>query len=198
MKIYDAAEDGNLEELKKLISAGADIEERDNLGFTALHNAAFYGHSECLKELIKAGADIKSLTRGGTTALEEAEDEGETECITILEQAQRELEAKKELEELDKSAQLPEMKQSEFSQSLTKTLEELGTMLLSKNASYGNAALEPLRIFSKADSVEQLKVRIDDKLSRLQRGAEIGEDTVKDLTGYLILFLMARCKNDKN
>lgn len=196
MKIYEAAENGNLEELNKLISAGADIEERDRMGFTALHNAAFWGYTECLKELIKAGADI--LTRGGKTALELAEDEGETECIAILKQAQRDLESKKELEELDKSAQLPEMKQSDFSQSLTKTLEELGTMLLSKNASYGNAALEPLRIFSKADSVEQLKVRIDDKLSRLQRGSEIGEDTVKDLTGYLILYLMARSKNDKS
>lgn len=103
---------------------------------------------------------------------------------------------KEELEDLDKSAQVPEIKQSDFSQSLTKTLEEIGTMLLSKNASYGNAALEPLRIFSKADSMEQLKVRIDDKLSRLQRGSDIGEDTVKDLTGYLILFLMARAKNE--
>lgn len=194
MKIYGAAENGNLEELQKLIAAGADIEERDNVGCTALHNAAFWGYTECLKELIKAGADI--LTRGGKTALELAEDEGETECIAILKQAQRDLESKKELEELDKSAQVPEVKQSAFSQSLTKTLKELGTMLLSKNASYGNAALDPLRIFSKADSVEQLKVRIDDKLSRLQRGSEIGEDTVKDLAGYLILFLMARSKND--
>ena len=105
---------------------------------------------------------------------------------------------KEELEELDKSAQVPEVKQSDFSKALTKTLEEIGTMLLSKNASYGNAALEPLRIFSKANSMEQLKVRIDDKLSRLQRGSEIGEDTVKDLTGYLILFLMARANNDKS
>lgn len=199
MKIYEAAENGNLEELQKLISAGADIEERDEVGWTALHCAAFFGHSECLKELIKAGADINSLTiKGRQTALEKAEYKDETECIAILEQAQRDLEAKKELEELDKSLQVPEIKKSKFSKSLTKTLEELGTMLLSKNASYGNAALEPLRIFSKADSVEQLKVRIDDKLSRLQRGAEIGEDTVKDLTGYLILFLMARSKNDKN
>jgi hypothetical protein len=41
-------------------------------------------------------------------------------------------------------------------------------MLLSKNASYGNSALEPVRIFSKADPVEQLKVRLDDKVAEAQ------------------------------
>jgi ankyrin repeat protein len=197
MKIYEAAETGNLEELQKLIAAGI-VNMQDMDGWTALHYAAINGRIECLAELIKAGADINVKNNAGFTPLDKAKYNDNIECIKILEQAQRDLEAKKELEELDKSAQLPEMKQSEFSQSLTKTLEELGTMLLSKNASYGNAALEPLRIFSKADSVEQLKVRIDDKLSRLQRGSEIGEDTVKDLTGYLILYLMARCKNDKS
>lgn len=39
-------------------------------------------------------------------------------------------------------------------------------MLLAKNAAYGNSALEPVRIFSKADPTEQIRVRIDDKLSR--------------------------------
>lgn len=62
-------------------------------------------------------------------------------------------------------------------------------MLLEKNASYGNSALDPMRVFSRAPAAEQLKVRIDDKLSRLARGSEFpDEDTVKDLIGYLLLY----------
>ena len=66
------------------------------------------------------------------------------------------------------------------------------TMLLAKNAAYGNSAIEPLRIMSKASPVEQILVRIDDKLSRLARGSAAGEDVEQDLLGYLILLRVAR------
>jgi len=67
-------------------------------------------------------------------------------------------------------------------------------MLLEKNARYGDSAMQPRRIFSKADHLEQLKVRIDDKLSRI---ATMGpdsedEDTTGDLIGYLVLLRIAR------
>lgn len=72
--------------------------------------------------------------------------------------------------------------------------DAIKAMLLEKNTAYGNSALEPVRIFSKADSVEQIKVRIDDKISRLARGSEIGDDTVMDLIGYLVLLRIAKRK----
>lgn len=65
-------------------------------------------------------------------------------------------------------------------------------MLLEKNRAYGNSALDPLRIFSKADPEEQIRVRIDDKLSRLARGSSAGEDVELDLVGYLVLLRVAR------
>lgn len=65
-------------------------------------------------------------------------------------------------------------------------------MLLAKNKAYGNSALDPARIFSKADPMEQIKVRIDDKLSRLARGSDAGEDVEQDLIGYLVLLRVAR------
>lgn len=65
-------------------------------------------------------------------------------------------------------------------------------MLLAKNKAYWNSALDPVRIFSKADPVEQIKVRIDDKLSRLARGDAAGEDVEQDLIGYLVLLRVAR------
>lgn len=69
--------------------------------------------------------------------------------------------------------------------------DEIKTMLIAKNKSYGNSALDPIRIFSKEGNYDQLLVRIDDKLSRIARGGNSSEDTVKDLTGYLILLLIA-------
>ena len=65
-------------------------------------------------------------------------------------------------------------------------------MLVQKNGSYGNSALDPVRIFSKATREEQILVRLDDKLSRVARGHASGEDVVLDLLGYLILLRMAR------
>lgn len=69
----------------------------------------------------------------------------------------------------------------------------MARMLMEKNAAYGNAALDPVRVFSQATPEEQILVRIDDKLSRIQRGHEFAdEDTVNDLIGYLILLKIAR------
>jgi len=68
---------------------------------------------------------------------------------------------------------------------------EVERILLAKNAAYGNSALQPVRIFSKADPIEQIRVRLDDKLSRLARGQAAGEDVTLDLIGYLMLLRVA-------
>ena len=65
-------------------------------------------------------------------------------------------------------------------------------VLCEKNAAYGNSALEPVRVFSRASAEEQILVRLDDKLSRLARGSAAGEDVVLDLLGYLVLLRIAR------
>lgn len=70
--------------------------------------------------------------------------------------------------------------------------DELKELLLEKNRKYGDSALNPVRIFSKASTLEQLKVRMDDKLSRLQNAQDDDdEDPVTDLIGYLILYKVA-------
>ena len=85
--------------------------------------------------------------------------------------------------------------------SMTKELKEIvdtcdgiKALLLSKNEKYGNSALKPVTVFSKLNSAEAIKARIDDKLSRI---ANVGlddatEDTLDDLIGYLILLKIAR------
>lgn len=79
------------------------------------------------------------------------------------------------------------MESNQFEQKVRKILNDIAELLILKNKSYGDSAMSPLRIFSKADRTEQIKVRIDDKLSRIARGNEIGEDTIQDLIGYLVL-----------
>ena len=74
---------------------------------------------------------------------------------------------------------------------LDKELDTISTMLIAKNRAYGNSALDPIRIFSTADTSEQIRVRLDDKLSRLSRGKPEGEDPLFDLIGYLLLLQIA-------
>lgn len=70
------------------------------------------------------------------------------------------------------------------------------SLLLKKNISYGNSAIEPLRLFSNASVEEQIMVRIDDKLSRLKNNQSYpGDNDVDDLIGYLILLKVVRRKS---
>jgi hypothetical protein len=76
-----------------------------------------------------------------------------------------------------------------FDTKIELVLEGIKEMLIQKNKKYGDSALNPLRLFSKSSSQEQLKVRIDDKLSRLKtQDISEDEDVVDDLIGYLVLY----------
>lgn len=84
-----------------------------------------------------------------------------------------------------------------FFDEVSDELLDIRNLLVAKNEAYGDAALNPIRIFSKADQVAGLKIRIDDKLSRLARGENAGEDVVLDLIGYLVLLRLAQRRGDK-
>lgn len=71
--------------------------------------------------------------------------------------------------------------------------DEIKDLLITKNRKYGNSALEPVSIFYRGDAGDALKVRIDDKLSRiLNRQHDEDEDVEDDLIGYLILLKVHR------
>ena len=71
--------------------------------------------------------------------------------------------------------------------------QEVIDLLIEKNESYGDSALNPAGVFASGNAVDNLCSRIDDKLMRIKtqgfRG--YGEDNVKDLIGYLILLKIA-------
>jgi len=71
--------------------------------------------------------------------------------------------------------------------------KEIGELVAQKNIAYGDSAVDPVRIFSNASPVEQILVRLDDKLSRFARGQEYpGDNDIDDLMGYLILLKIAK------
>lgn len=66
--------------------------------------------------------------------------------------------------------------------------DEIKELLLHKNRMYGNAAINPINIFSKASAEDYLNQQIDLKLSRIKnQQPDESEDTEQDLIGYLIL-----------
>jgi len=77
---------------------------------------------------------------------------------------------------------------------IKQTINEIEALLISKNIQYGDSVMEPISIFAKGSADDLIRVRIDDKLSRLVRGndsIESDEDIVQDLIGYLILLLIS-------
>jgi len=78
-----------------------------------------------------------------------------------------------------------------------KTCHGIAHMLIEKNIAYGDSALDPVRVFSRATPIEQLHVRIDDKLSRMMKGTDYpGDNDIDDLIGYLMLLKIAKEKYD--
>lgn len=87
--------------------------------------------------------------------------------------------------------------QNQFAEDLDEVLGKLRAMLRAKNAAYGDSALNPVRIVSRASAEEQIRVRIDDKLSRLARGSAAGEDVLHDLLGYLVILEIAALRRER-
>lgn len=70
--------------------------------------------------------------------------------------------------------------------------DAMADLNLYKNAQYGNIGSEPLGIFAKHMSKENLALngilqRLDDKLSRVKNAPELRANDICDIVGYLCL-----------
>jgi uncharacterized protein len=86
--LHGAAWSGDLREVKRLISAGADVNWRDSVGETALFGACAWGHQDVVRFLLSAGANHTLAEFGrGLTSLHWAASHGNIETIRTLVEA---------------------------------------------------------------------------------------------------------------
>ena len=69
ISIHKSATDGNIEAVKQHLAAGAEVNAKDEDGWTPLHLAAEEGHKETLKLLIDKGADVHAGDKDGDSPL---------------------------------------------------------------------------------------------------------------------------------
>lgn len=87
------------------------------------------------------------------------------------------------------------MSQVPFQQRVRRVLNMVEGVLMEKNRKYGDAALNPARIFSNASPEDAIRIRIDDKLKRLMnKQTDDTEDVELDIMGYLVLLAIAKQK----
>lgn len=81
--LHDAALEGNLDTVKKLIANGLDLNAKNKFGITPLHYASIAGHLEIVKYLLSNGANnIKS--NSGKTPLDFARDKEHVDIVSAL------------------------------------------------------------------------------------------------------------------
>lgn len=66
-------------------------------------------------------------------------------------------------------------------------VESIFSLLDYKNKNYGNAAAQPLNIFSKLNDTIKVGTRLDDKLARIKNSDTLRKNDIADVIGYLLL-----------
>ncbi|XP_078037149.1 ankyrin repeat domain-containing protein 49 [Augochlora pura] len=83
--VLEAAENGNLDNLRKLIAKNKHLLEcRDKDGYTPLHRASYAGHVDIVEYLLQAGASTSSKTMDNWEPLHSACCWNNVECAAVL------------------------------------------------------------------------------------------------------------------
>ena len=58
--LLNAVKEGDIKKVKLILASGADVNEKNKHGETAIDFAAFYGHIDICKLLIEKGSDVNT------------------------------------------------------------------------------------------------------------------------------------------
>lgn len=83
LAIWQAALNNNLEGVR-LLCQSSNLDKRNRLGETVLHNAAYGGSLEMVQYLVNAGADIAARSNSNTSVLHRAAEAGNLESVKWL------------------------------------------------------------------------------------------------------------------
>jgi ankyrin repeat protein/formylglycine-generating enzyme required for sulfatase activity len=87
LELFNAANNGDLAQVKQLIEEGADVNSVNKTGITALMRASQQGHLDVAKFLVNNGADVNAAATGGLngfTALMFASMNGHSDVVKFL------------------------------------------------------------------------------------------------------------------
>jgi ankyrin repeat protein len=87
-RLWDAAQRGNLSDVRAALSAGADINYKPGTGATPLIWASYFGHLEVVKYLVESGANLNLISEG-KTALDFARSNNKPAVVEYLTNASR-------------------------------------------------------------------------------------------------------------
>ncbi|KAI9813510.1 MAG: hypothetical protein M1832_006308 [Thelocarpon impressellum] len=85
-RLIDAASDGSLERVAKLLSRGADVNARDRWDWTALAMAAYGGHEKIARLLLACGAEIDTVDVDGDSPYDLATNRGHAPVVIAIEE----------------------------------------------------------------------------------------------------------------
>lgn len=89
--LFHAARHGLTDNLRFLLTAGADANKADNGGLTPLYAAAWFGHADCVQELLNTpGIAPGAETASGETAYTAARINGHETCMQLLSKTRKE------------------------------------------------------------------------------------------------------------
>ena len=83
-QLFEAAKNGDLQDVTKLVGLGVDVNAVDKYGDTTLHLATENGHAAIVEYLVTRGADVNTINEDGDTALHWAAYCGHAAIVELL------------------------------------------------------------------------------------------------------------------
>ncbi|MDD3895287.1 MAG: ankyrin repeat domain-containing protein [Syntrophomonadaceae bacterium] len=118
-KLFDTVKNNDIDEVKEVLSLGADVNTSDSSDWTVLMEACWWGYPDIVRLLIEHGAKTDLKDRNGYTALMKAAWDGNTDIAELL------IEAGADINIKDNNGQTAiEILQEEYPEKYRKWIEE--------------------------------------------------------------------------